>query len=75
MKLGSLQATIICGISLIALAGIQWYSKQPKGNTIEPVQKYADNPQAKEDYLHAEDAADYSTIKKIFGIEEEQETE
>ena len=75
MKLSSLQATIICGISLIALAGIQWYSHQPKANNTEPVRKYADNPQAKEDYLNAEDAADYSTIRKIFGIEEEQETE
>jgi len=75
MKLSSLQATIICGISLIALAGIQWYGHQPKANTTEPVRKYADNPQAKEDYLNAEDAADYSTIRKIFGIEEDQETE
>ncbi|NEP62637.1 MAG: hypothetical protein F6K31_37885, partial [Symploca sp. SIO2G7] len=65
MKLGSLQATIICGISLIALAGIQLYSRQPQANTTEPVRKYADNPQAKEDYLNAEDAADYSTIRKI----------
>ncbi|NEP59455.1 MAG: hypothetical protein F6K31_20990, partial [Symploca sp. SIO2G7] len=51
------------------------YSRQPQANTTEPVRKYADNPQAKEDYLNAEDAADYSTIRKIFGIEENKETE
>ncbi|NET55612.1 MAG: hypothetical protein F6K47_05415 [Symploca sp. SIO2E6] len=75
MTLGLWQTTIICGISLLALAGIQWYTYQPKANVAEPVQKYADNPQAKEDYLNAEDGADYSTVKSLFGIDENQETE